>query len=545
MPTIEQLIAQHRAEILHAWADEAARAAGARGLSRPELVNVLPKYVDALARRLDGEARRERSELIESHLSSRLRAGFQLDEVLDELSILRRVIARVWLAEPPDERPRGSEMDGVASEIDMQGARLQEAFREYLALDEQSEKRFLRLLDEAFRMERDGEPPLSVARLKTAIELVMEAMDAKAAALLLHDVRTGALLMSGSAGEGAAPLDSFARAADESSFAGQVAARESATSLHDVETTLLEVPDELRHSGIHSLLGVRIPAHRALLGVMYIGIREVRPFTAREARRIEAMGERLALLLDNAKLYADQLEQIAALHAERRVRRQFVSILAHDLRGPITSARMAAELLVRANISDAVRGKNRAIVLRSLDRAERMIGDLLDVDRLHDGKRLELVVEPCDFAEIARHVVAELDPQAPGRLALHADEDVTGVWSRSQLERALWNLVTNALKYGAAGAPVVIELKRHDDGAELRVHNEGDPIPSATRATLFEPFMRADETGRSHGWGLGLTLVRGCAEAHGGSVAVDSAPGRGTTFTMRIPWNAPPARRAG
>jgi signal transduction histidine kinase len=76
----------------------------------------------------------------------------------------------------------------------------------------------------------------------------------------------------------------------------------------------------------------------------------------------------------------------------------------------------------------------------------------------------------------------------------------------------------------------------------MSVHNEGAPIPPEAQETLFDPFMRAAGEHRAQGWGLGLMLVRACAEAHGGSVHVDSAPGRGTTFTMRLPVDARPAQ---
>src|SRR5439155_1229860 len=114
-----------------------------------------------------------------------------------------------------------------------------------------------------------------------------------------------------------------------------------------VATTELEVSDGLRRSGIHSLLGVRLaPGHR-LVGVLYIGLSETRAFSPRQIRRLEALGERLTLHLDNAKLHAELLEKIEALGTERDLRERFVSVLAHDLRGPLSAAKMNAHLLIR------------------------------------------------------------------------------------------------------------------------------------------------------------------------------------------------------
>lgn len=110
------------------------------------------------------------------------------------------------------------------------------------------------------------------------------------------------------------------------------------------------------------------------------------------------------------------------------------------------------------------------------------------------------------------------------------------------MRRALWNLVSNAVKYGSEHTPVRIDIAREGAMVALAVHNEGAPIPDDERPSLFDPFSRAIpvQAAAQRGWGLGLTLVKGCAEAHGGSVEIASAPGRGTTFTLRFPPDARP-----
>jgi signal transduction histidine kinase len=116
------------------------------------------------------------------------------------------------------------------------------------------------------------------------------------------------------------------------------------------------------------------------------------------------------------------------------------------------------------------------------------------------------------------------------------------MWSPDELRRSLWNLVTNALKYGAPATTVTIAIRRVDDSAVISVHNEGEPIPAEEQPLLFEPFGRARraEAGRVRGWGLGLTLVRGCVEAHGGRLELSSTAEGGTTFAMWLPLDARP-----
>ncbi|MFT3776038.1 MAG: HAMP domain-containing sensor histidine kinase [Minicystis sp.] len=503
----------------------------------------MPRFLAAIGRPGDEAARRhEQAGLIHAHLSSRLRAGFELDEVLDEMAILGRVIVRIWSASPPEERLDVEGLDRLLVDLNTAGTTITQAFTEYMREDEQTEKRYLRLLAQPFVDPIDG-PLLSPERLRRALAVVMEATGADTAALLLHDVTTSELVMHASVGVVAGPFAQYARKIDESSFVGTVASRDEPTAMRDVETTRLEVPDELRHSGIHAVLGVRLPAQRALVGVVYVGMRATRTFSARELRRIEALGEGLSLHLDNARLYADLLEQNAALRAERTLRSQFVAFLAHDLRGPLAAARMAAALLERRGVAASPdETKHLGVVLRNLDQVDRMVRDLLDVERIRAGNRLPLVLAEHDLGTILLDVTGELSAEHPGRVVTRVDEGVRGVWDGAVLRRAIWNLVSNALKYGAKDAPVDVRASLRSDGVEVTVHNEGAPIPEDKQATLFEPFTRAAGTGA--GWGLGLTLVRGAAESHGGSIHVDSAAGRGTTFTMRLPHTAEPTSRA-
>jgi signal transduction histidine kinase len=107
------------------------------------------------------------------------------------------------------------------------------------------------------------------------------------------------------------------------------------------------------------------------------------------------------------------------------------------------------------------------------------------------------------------------------------------------LRRVIENLCTNAVKYGLADTPITITLKAEAERVQLSVHNYGPVIPKEQQSRLFEAFQRAPSAEQSgkRGWGLGLTLVRGITEAHGGSVEVASSEKEGTTFTVSLPWD--------
>jgi signal transduction histidine kinase len=540
---IERMITAHSAEIMARWAKHAERAAAARGLTRPELMNIMPVYLAALARPGIDHPNRQELELLESHLSSRLRAGFNLDEVVDEFAILGRAIVRTWSRAAPEDRPNIAEVDRLLAILQSATTFVTALFTQHLLTDEQTEKRDLRLLAESFHETADGAPPLSPPRLSRTLQIVMDAMEADTAALLLYDATNHELIMTASVGLADQGLTGYARSLDPSSLEGTIAASRQPSTLYDVQTTSLDVTDALRNSGISAVLGVRLPQHRALRGVMYIGLRRKREFSPREMRRLEALAEALALYVDNAKLYAELLEQLRALDEERRQRDELVSVVAHDLRGPLSAARVASSLVASNRAAGSPAEKYFDIIARNLDLADHMVTDLLDVERLHAGQRLALSLENANLGTLARDVVEELAAEHPNRFVWRTEPDVHGVWDPALLRRAIWNLASNAIKYGAATTPVLVTVASASGGATLTVHNEGDAIPPDEQPTLFQPFSRA-AAGGAKGWGLGLSLVRGCAEAHGGSVVVDSAPDRGTTFTLWLPRDSGAAVRA-
>lgn len=245
-------------------------------------------------------------------------------------------------------------------------------------------------------------------------------------------------------------------------------------------------------------------------------------------------------------LHLQVQSQMESLKVERELRARFVSLLAHDLRGPVTGAMISADLLIRHPERLDERRDLGTRIRRNLERVECMVRDLLDASRIQAGQPLLLRLEPCELTGIAREVVDDLNAIHGDRLRLEVAEEITGVWSADELRRAIWNLATNAIKYGAPLAPVTIKIRMDDGRAFISVHNEGRPLSPDEQRRIFEPFARAHTADASTqtGWGLGLTLVRGCVEAHGGRVQVESSAEHGTTFTIEVPVDARVAQPA-
>ena len=215
--------------------------------------------------------------------------------------------------------------------------------------------------------------------------------------------------------------------------------------------------------------------------------------------------------------------------------------LTHDLRTPLAAAKFASQLLFRKGSDPAEAQRLSARIATSLDRCDRMIGDLLDANQLRSGKKLSIEVEPLELTDLVEDALAALSTLYGDRFVLHAPAPINGLWSRLELRRMVENLCINAVKYGTAGRPVSVSVQEDSEVVNLEVHNEGPAIPAEDQARLFEPYHRraTHQNGSEQGWGLGLTVGNGIAEAHGGETAVISNTDNGTTFRVTLPLRPP------
>ncbi|HLL06168.1 MAG TPA: ATP-binding protein [Myxococcaceae bacterium] len=225
---------------------------------------------------------------------------------------------------------------------------------------------------------------------------------------------------------------------------------------------------------------------------------------------------------------------------ERELREWFVSTLSHDLRIPLTAAKMSSQLLFRGGDDPLRLRKLAGRIADNIDRADQMIRDLLDTNRIKAGERLSLELDRCNLNEIAKQTIEELSTIHGDRFVLQAQAPIEGHWNCNGIRRLLENLCVNGVKYGAPHRPVTVSLETEAEHVKLQVHNEGPPIPADELPNLFEAFRRSKTARASsqRGWGLGLTLVKGFTEAHGGTVSVTSAQEQGTRFTVMLPLDA-------
>jgi signal transduction histidine kinase len=169
-----------------------------------------------------------------------------------------------------------------------------------------------------------------------------------------------------------------------------------------------------------------------------------------------------------------------------------------------------------------------------------MTQDLLDASRVRFGEKIHFEVAECELQSLIRETLDQL-ATIHGDRFVFVGNPVRGYWNADAFKRAVENLVQNAIKYGSSD-PITIRLEEIHGRAIVSVRNEGPYIPAEEQEGLFRSFMRSQSarSGKKSGWGLGLAMVRGMAEGHGGSITVDSGPGRGTTFIIDVPVDARP-----
>jgi signal transduction histidine kinase len=235
-------------------------------------------------------------------------------------------------------------------------------------------------------------------------------------------------------------------------------------------------------------------------------------------------------------------EQNEQLREADRLKDEFVALISHDLRTPLTSIMGYLELtLADGALSDDQRGYLE-IVDRNAERLLRLVNDLLFVARLEAGQ-LELHPSELDLSAIVRQSVLEAEPRAAAKgIALTCSAaDLPAVRAdKGRIFQLLDNLVSNAIKFTPEGGDVEVSVARVNGAVKLEVADTGIGIDAKEQLQLFERFFRASTASQRQipGTGLGLYIARAIVEAHGGSISVDTEPGRGTTFLIDLPLSS-------
>jgi signal transduction histidine kinase len=221
------------------------------------------------------------------------------------------------------------------------------------------------------------------------------------------------------------------------------------------------------------------------------------------------------------------------------LRERFISVLAHDLRNPLSVISMALRQVLRADDLSLAHRKTLSRAATNAERIARMISDVLDFARGRSGG-IPVALAPAELVVICRQAVEEIQAvHSSGNVTLDAPEPIEGHWDRDRLNQLLCNLLSNAIHYSPVGSSVkVAVLRESPESALVEVQNQGEPIPGDELPTGFEPFRRGRKQlaeGSRSGLGLGLYIAQQIAISHGGTLQGRSNAEDGTVFSLRLP----------
>jgi len=304
----------------------------------------------------------------------------------------------------------------------------------------------------------------------------------------------------------------------------------------------------LRAQGCRSSISSALAARGRTLGVITFAMAESgRRYTAADLALVEDLARRAGMAVDNARLYRDAQSARQEAEAASLAKDRFLAVLSHELRTPLTP--VLAE--VSAMLDDPSTPESMRPVLemtrRNVDLEARLIDDLLDLSRIGQGK-LRLAREVVDAhllighaLEICREGIEEADLSITVELTAlrhHVEADP------ARLQQVVWNLIKNAAKFTPGGGSIAIRTRDEGPRMVVEVTDTGVGIDPDVLPRIFEPFEQGGSavTRRFGGLGLGLVISRSLAEAHGGRlVAASPGKGQGATFTLELPFVAPPS----
>jgi signal transduction histidine kinase len=266
-----------------------------------------------------------------------------------------------------------------------------------------------------------------------------------------------------------------------------------------------------------------------LVGVLTLAAAPGAPYDERDLELAQELARRMALAVENARLYAAARDAL-------RARDELFAVAAHEIRGPLMSLHLAVQSLASGTLPETENRRLLQIIERDDRRLSRFVDELLDVGRLRSGQ-LQLELEPVDLAVVVHDVVSWLGAdisRSGSPVSIHTEGSAVGTWDRFRLDQVVQNLVSNAVKFGR-GEPIEISVTADDSRATLVVRDHGVGIPGERKEAIFEPFERRVSARHYGGLGLGLHIVQTVVSAFGGSIRVESEPGAGAEFVVELP----------
>jgi len=298
----------------------------------------------------------------------------------------------------------------------------------------------------------------------------------------------------------------------------------------------------LARIGARTGLGVPLLRGDEVLGVIVLARIEVRPFSDREIELVESFARQAAIAIENVRLFSEIQEKSAQLEVANRHKTEFLANMSHELRTPLNAIIGFSEVLLQRMFGEL--NDQQADYLDDIVSSGRhlltLINDILDLSKIEAG-RMELEAAPFSLVAALNNAVTLVKERAMSH-GIRIELDVapgldTVVADERKVKQVVVNLLANAVKFTPDGGTVSVRAARENGEVRLAVRDTGIGIAAEDQARIFEEFQQATHQGERarEGTGLGLTLSRRMVELHGGTITVESAPGKGSTFTVALP----------
>jgi signal transduction histidine kinase len=270
-------------------------------------------------------------------------------------------------------------------------------------------------------------------------------------------------------------------------------------------------------------------------------IDRAREWTADDVRLLEAVAQELRVAITAAEAFERQRTAVVELERLNQAKSDFVSIVSHEFRTPLTGIQGFSEMMQSEDLTLDEMREYAGDINKDAHRLNRMITEMLDLDKMESG-RMQLHREPLDLNAIVSDVVDRVRPNAPEHpVSLRLDPLVGELnGDRDKLTQVMANLLSNAVKYSPKGGEIVVSTRVEGDSAHVVVRDHGMGIPKASLEAIFERYGRVESPATRHiqGTGLGLPIVRQIVQLHGGTVWAESNVGEGSVFHITLPRGA-------
>ncbi len=328
-------------------------------------------------------------------------------------------------------------------------------------------------------------------------------------------------------------------------FAGKVAATKAPVRIDDIDTADVLNP-LLREKGIRSLLGVPLLVEGRVIGVIHTGRFNRYQFTDDDTRLLQMVADRIALAIDNARLFEEERAARHEAEAASVAKDEFLTTISHELRTPLTPIIGWIHMIRNGILPDKEQAHGLSVIEKNSHALKRLINDLLDMSAILSGKmRMEEL--PVPLEPVIREAVETVRPMAAARnieitVKFRDWRNTVVIGDRARLLQIFWNLLHNAVKFSPSDGKVEVDAAANEMEATVRIRDTGQGITPEFLPFVFDRFRQADgsKTRLHGGLGLGLALVKSFVESHKGtSVAESNGLNQGSSFTVSLPRQQP------